>query len=221
MRTFLLTFAGIVVVGLLAVVSVAYSGSFNVATGWKDPAPLEWLLETARDESIKTRATGIQPPELTNVKDIENGFRSYRHMCSMCHTPPGAKDSPVTKGMNPTPPDLSESAEELSAAELFWATKNGIRMTGMPAWGVTHGDKELWDIIAFVKTLPTMDGKAYQALDKRTPAGHAHGPDSDHGDSHGHDDAGHGGIDDQDHGMAADKKSTAAKKHSHDDGHTH
>ena len=60
----------------------------------------------------------------------------------------------------------------MSAAELCWVIKNGIRMTGMPAWGPTHDDAELWDIVAFVKTLPQTSAADYRALDSRLPVGH-------------------------------------------------
>jgi len=77
----------------------------------------------------------------------------------------------------------------MSAAELFWVMKNGIRMTGMPSWGRTHSDPELWDLVAFVKALPNISAAQYDALDRRLPPGH----DDDHHDnpmSH-HDEGGH------------------------------
>ncbi|AXS81958.1 phosphogluconate dehydrogenase (NAD(+)-dependent, decarboxylating) [Marinobacter sp. Arc7-DN-1] len=52
----------------------------------------------------------------------------------------------------------------MTAAELFWATKQGIRFTGMPAWGPSRSDQELWDIVAFVMTLPKMNAADYDAL---------------------------------------------------------
>ena len=54
--------------------------------------------------------------------------------------------------MNPAPPDLKEAVGDLSAAEIFWVAKNGIRMTGMPGFaGLGAEDAELWAIAAFVK----------------------------------------------------------------------
>ncbi len=58
-----------------------------------------------------------------------------------------------------------------TAAELFWTAKNGIRFTGMPAWGPSRSDQELWDVIAFVMILPTMSGADYDAMDRRIPPG--------------------------------------------------
>ena len=68
------------------------------------------------------------------------------------------------QGLNPSPPDLAEAALEMSPAELFWVTKNGIKMTGMPAWGVTHDDDAIWPVVAFITKLPELDATQYQAL---------------------------------------------------------
>ena len=172
MKIVSVTLGTIVVLGILMVLAVMYSGIFNVATAWQDPPLLRWVLVTTRESSIERRAQAIQVPALDRVKQIENGFRSYREMCAICHTPPGGKQSPLAKGLNPEPPDLSEDEDHMSAAGLFWVIKHGIRMTGMPAWGPTHDDTELWDIVAFVKTLPKMSAVDYRALESRLPQGH-------------------------------------------------
>jgi len=185
----------------LTVLLVIYTGTFNVASTWEDPASVHWVLETTRENSIERRAASIEVPPTKGDKQIDTGFRSYREMCALCHTPPGGIDSPIAKGLNPVPPDLAESAKHMSAAELFWATKNGIRMTGMPAWGVTHKDSELWDIIAFVMKLPEMSKSEYLALDARLEKGHDHA-------GGGHDDA--------------KSQKNDGHEHSHgDDGHAH
>jgi len=195
MKIVMATLGIIITLAILAVLAVMYTGAFNVATGWQDPSLLRWVLVTTRESSIERRAQAIQAPVLDGVNRIENGFRGYREMCVICHGTPGGKPSPLAQGLNPEPPDLSEDEGHMSDAELFWVIKNGIRMTGMPAWGPSHDDEELWDIVAFVKTLPDMSAAEYGALDHRLPPGHGHGAEgndkdslhSDQGDApHGH-----------------------------------
>jgi len=162
-----------VTIGLL----VVFTGTFNVSAKWKNPALLEWLLIETRESSIKKRAKDIQ--ENGNITgsqaQIENGFRSYREMCAACHSTPGQEKSPLAMGLNPSPPDLSKEREHaMSSSELFWVIKNGIRMTGMPAWGPTHNDKEMWDIVAFLKILPEMSAPDYNMLNNTVSAGHEH-----------------------------------------------
>lgn len=216
MKTVIATLSAVIAIAVLAALLVIYAGLFNVAATWEDPALVRWALETTREHSVDRRAAAVTAPPLGEVKQVENGFRSYREMCAICHTPPEAKDSPVTKGLNPQPPNLAKIADKIPAAELFWVIKNGIRMTGMPAWGPTHEDDELWDIVAFVKTMPKMNKADYQALDSRLPKGHHHGGGHDEEDED-HDHADAGDADHHSHGAAEEHEEAGG--HHHDEDH--
>lgn len=173
LMTLSLLFVTVIVTGLLFI----YTGTFNVSATWKDPALLEWLLKETREISIKSHAKDIQENGIItgSQTQIENGFRSYREMCATCHSAPGQLTSPLAQGLNPSPPDLSKKREhEMSSDELFWVIKNGIRMTGMPAWGPTHKDDEIWDIVAFLKILPEISTADYNTLNRTVSAGHNH-----------------------------------------------
>lgn len=76
-------------------------------------------------------------------------------MYQECHLGPGVEPTPLHLGLNPTAPELLQ-AHDRGPKYLFWTIKHGIRMTGMPAWGVTHADEELWDVVAFLQRMPTM-----------------------------------------------------------------
>jgi len=211
MKTALKTLGAAIAIGIIGGLLFMYSGVFNVATAWDDPALARWVLNTTRERSVAKRAASIDVPPLGDAQQIEEGFRSYREMCAICHTPPGGADSPTAQGLNPAPPDLAKHAEHMSEAELFWSIKNGIRMTGMPAWGPTHGDNELWNIVAFVKVLPDMNLDEYQRLETQTQKGHSHRGDG-HGDETRRDEEGTTGHGEDTQGEAPEHK---------DDGHAH
>jgi len=195
MKNIVITLVTAITLATLVGLTVVYAGLFNVSASWKDPALVRWVLATTRENAVKSRAASIKVPPMKGAQQVEEGFRSFREMCASCHTPPGASASPTAQGLNPEPPDLAKRAEQMSSAELFWVIKNGIRMTGMPAWGPSHKDTELWSIVAFVKTLPNMSSDDYQALDQQTPEGHGHsggghndeGSEPAHGDDSHHD----------------------------------
>jgi len=111
-------------------------------------------------------------------------------MCAGCHGAPGQDPEAMGQGLNPPPPDLAESALEWSPAELFWVTKNGIKMTGMPAWGATHDDDAIWPVVAFLTKLPDLDAAQYKDLmDSAGDMGH-HANDAA-AEGHSHDESGH------------------------------
>lgn len=145
-------------------------------------------------------------------------------MCAGCHGAPGQKPEAVGLGLNPPPPDLAKVAAQSTPAELFWVTKYGIKMTGMPAWGATHEDQSIWPVVAFLTQLTTLDAEAYQAF-LASAAGKGHHADQANHGEHAHDAPSNdrlgmhegGKMDSQ---PLTENQATAERGHS-DDGHDH
>ena len=53
----------------------------------------------------------------------------------------------------PAPPLDATPIQQYSDAELFWITKNGIRLTGMPGFGKVYSDQQIWHIVHFIRSL--------------------------------------------------------------------
>lgn len=158
----------LVIIGI-ALVVFAYSGFYSVAATRPDNAPVAWFMSTTMDNSVKRHAKGIKVPALDDPKMIQTGFGHYKEMCEMCHGGPGVKPGEIERGLQPEPPELTEAASDWNTRELFWITKNGVRMTGMPAWGVTHPDNVIWSMVSFVRRLPKMTPEQYQTLSRTAP----------------------------------------------------
>ena len=81
------------------------------------------------------------------------------------------KRTEISQGLYPRAPELRRESD-LTPAEEFWVVKHGVKMTGMPAWGVTHNDELLWDVVAFLRKLPELTADQYQTLVKSAPKTH-------------------------------------------------
>ncbi|PCI51458.1 MAG: cytochrome C class I protein [Alphaproteobacteria bacterium] len=161
---------------IIAPLAFVYSGIFNIAaTATHDPVT-NWLLTKTRNRSIDVRSKGIEIPDLDNEQLQLAGINDFNSMCAGCHTAPGREPSSLARGLNPPAPDLAESVLEVPPEKLFWVTRNGIRMTGMPAWGVSHSDDEIWPVISFLQVLSDLDGEDYQEMLKNAEGKghHAH-----------------------------------------------
>jgi hypothetical protein len=77
----------------------------------------------------------------------------------------------ISQGLYPQAPELSRGLAH-SPGEEFWVIKHGIKMTAMPAWGRTHSDDLIWDMVAFVRVLPKLSADQYQAAVKSAPMNH-------------------------------------------------
>jgi mono/diheme cytochrome c family protein len=156
---FVRTFIFVIIILIIGAVVFIYSGTYNVAATKQDPFIVEWVLETTKKYSIKKHSENIERPKLNDATLVKQGYEHYEDMCAGCHGAPG-KDP--AEGFNPSPPLLAEEAEELNSAELFWVTKNGIKMTAMPGFGLFHSDEEIWSIVAFLKQLPDLTPETYK-----------------------------------------------------------
>lgn len=152
-----------IVVVILIAGLVATLGLYNVAADNPDSALTRNVLAFVRERSIDARGEDTKVPPLDDPKMIANGAADYNAMCMGCHLGPGIPENEMRTGMNPKPPLLGPRTEK-SAGEDFWIIKHGIKMTAMPAWGLTHSDQEIWNIVAFVEKLPNMSPQQYHAL---------------------------------------------------------
>lgn len=176
--------------GLLLLAAVALgtwvvAGGPDVAADRDHDRLTHWLLETVRERSVSRRAAELRMPSLEPLTDAKllTAVASYEDMCAGCHAPPGGEASALARGLNPPAPDLARVAQRRSTEELFWVTRHGIRMTGMPAWGPTHSDAELLPLVALMQQFPGFEDHEYGELLAQARAvgiEHSH----DHGDQH-------------------------------------
>jgi len=169
--------------GIAAVAALVVSmGLFNVAADRPHSAPVAWFMQTVRNRSIAVRATGIVvPTDLGDVKRVKRGAAEYGEMCSSCHGSPGGDRSELSLGLYPSAPQLAKGIHR-PITEQFWIVKHGLKMTAMPAWGVTHDDKILWDTIAFLQKLPGLTPDQYRELTR--DAAEEHEKMGGHGSDH-------------------------------------
>ncbi|QNK02052.1 c-type cytochrome [Dyella telluris] len=179
----------VVVLALAGLAAFVVSGSYDIGADKPHWALTERVIGTLRDRSIERHADGISVPDLDDPQRIQRGAEHYAEMCTSCHLAPGLSQTELRKGLYPQPPDLSKHGVH-DPAEAFWVIKHGVKLTAMPAWGRSHDDAAIWDMVAFVRKLPAMDQAAFEAAAGRA-ADDGHG-----GHEHHHDDDGAQGGDD-------------------------
>ena len=176
LKVVLLTLAGVLLVGVAAGFIFIYSGAYNVAATENHWDLTRWVFDTAQQNSVAERAEGVEGSIPADSAAIQHGFEHFHAMCVQCHGAPGIDRGEVGQGLNPVPPRLHRVAGRWSNQELFWITKHGIRLAGMPGFGATHSDEQLWGIIGFVRELEDMSDQEYrQWVERLQPAGDSAG----------------------------------------------
>lgn len=171
MRRLFTIAAAILVLGACAAIIAIYSGIYNVAALRQHTAVVYEVLQRAMVESIEQRAEEIVTPDLEDRELVRTGLAHYRRHCVQCHGAPGLAPEAFAMGMAPVPPRLVQTARERTPDEMFWAIKNGIKMTGMPAWEFRMADEDMWAIVAFLEQLPYLLPADYREMAGTAEAG--------------------------------------------------
>lgn len=178
------------VIGVAVAAWIITGGRFDVSVSAELPEPIHDLIHQTRVNAVRRQARDLQAPPVNLNEDavLFEAVVGFESMCADCHHPPGGQPSALASGLNPPPANLSESARKRSIEELFWVTKYGIRMSGMPGWGKTHDDAELWALATLITRFPQLSADAYEQLrSEDSEAGvthHHHDQEIDHEDDH-------------------------------------
>jgi mono/diheme cytochrome c family protein len=129
---------------------------FNLSAQ-REPGPAETRLANLSKRYFIYLASrhGIPPRPQDTKSSIERGGSHYGLDCSVCHADDGRSVRPLGQGMYPRASDLtSKQVQSYSDQELFWIIQNGIRFTGMPAFGNVETPDHVWDLVNYVRALP-------------------------------------------------------------------
>ena len=138
---------------LLAVVGVAVS-QFSLSA-LDEPGRAEIYLATQAKHMLVARDShGVPPGPASTPASIAAGEKLYGAECASCHGLNGRTPTDAGRWMYPRAADLtSEQVQQYSDRELFWIVKNGIRLSGMPAFGRVETDEHLWQLVHYLRTL--------------------------------------------------------------------
>lgn len=119
------------------------------------PGGLEtWMARTSLDATLGREAPQSQNPVALTEQNLLNGVYLFAQNCAVCHgsAKGDASTSPIAKGLYQKPPQLAtEGVEDDPEGDSFWKIKHGIRLTGMPSFGYTLSDREIWTLALFLK----------------------------------------------------------------------
>ena len=163
-------------VGLVAITGVLGFVAMGLSSRSEPPALEVKLARSARHLMIPAaarRATNPLPPA------PELHARALRHWadhCASCHGNGGKGDTSMGRNLYPRAPDMTLApTQQLSDGELFWIIENGIKLTGMPAWGTAspEDDAETWELVQLIRLLPALTEAELAEMRRHNPISRA------------------------------------------------
>jgi mono/diheme cytochrome c family protein len=153
MKRCILTVA--ILLALLAVAAIVMISRFEPGAR-QEPSHFEIALATRTKRYFICRSSrvGVPPPPKNLQASIEEGDKLFGTECAACHGDDGHKLTDAGRWMYPRAADLTlPDVQQYSDRDLFWIVKNGIRLSGMPAFGEVESDEHIWNLIQFIRTL--------------------------------------------------------------------
>jgi len=144
---------------IVAIVLIAIGGFAFVTLGMlpagqdAKPGTLEtWAAKTSLRATINRETKGVAATMPPSEANLTAGAQLYAKNCQGCHGGPDAVASPVAKGLSPDPPQLAkDGVEDDPEGVTYWKIAHGIRFTGMPGYGATLTQPQIWQIALFLK----------------------------------------------------------------------
>ena len=173
---------GLILAGALSTVALLFlvGGVLLIGThglsAREQPGPLErWVARQARALAVSKDARQRENPVGDSTQAQADARAHWADHCAACHANNGSGDVEMGKHMYPPAPDMRQSeTQQMTDGELFFIIQNGIRMTGMPAWGSgsQHDEQDSWKLVRFIRHLPQLtaeEEQEMQALNPKSP----------------------------------------------------
>jgi mono/diheme cytochrome c family protein len=135
-----------------------------------------FVARRLRHLAIPARARDQLNPLPATPQTIADGRAHFADHCAACHANDGSGDTEIGRGLYPKAPDMRQAqTQSLSDGELFYIIKNGVRFTGMPAWGSDDpaSERASWKLVHFIRHLADLipaELREMQQLNPKSPA---------------------------------------------------
>ncbi len=163
---------------VVAAIGLAVAGGASIfhdgLSARAKPTPLETVLARITHRlAIPHGARDARNPIAASPESLRDARLHFADHCAICHGNDGSGDSMMGKGLYPKPPDLrSAETQKLSDGELFWIIENGVRFTGMPAFGGDQNHQEdSWKLVIFIRHLPQITADERLEMERYNPKG--------------------------------------------------
>jgi mono/diheme cytochrome c family protein len=173
LRVVLVALAAVVLVGAIGIVWLVNANGFSARTL---PTPVERVVMRAIHRwSVPSGALSLKNPVAFSPDVWAQGRAHFADHCASCHGNDGRGNTEMGRNLFPKAPDMRLPATQAKTdGELYWIIENGIRLTGMPAWGKGgNDDVDSWKLVHFVRQLAQLTPdqlKEMEAANPKSPA---------------------------------------------------
>jgi mono/diheme cytochrome c family protein len=128
------------------------------------------IARAARDLSIPGSAKAMKNPYPATAENVHSGLEHFADHCAICHANDGSGQTEMGPNFYPKAPDMRlAQTQNLTDGEIFYIINNGVRLTGMPGWGGSHGSDDTWKLVLFIRHLPKLSAAEKEDMEEFNP----------------------------------------------------
>jgi mono/diheme cytochrome c family protein len=137
----------------------------------QEPSWMESVLaRNFRALSLPSGASKSKNPFASSPEILQEASRHFADHCASCHDNDGSGNTDLGRNLYPRAPDMRlATTQQLSDGELYYIIHNGVRWTGMPAWGEPGDDPDSWKLVLFIRHLPNLTTDELHDMERFNP----------------------------------------------------
>ncbi len=160
----------VVLLAAVALIPVAVVLGGGVSARPEPGAAEVAVARRLRSALIPVAAREARNPLALEPRLLAEGRAHFADHCAGCHANDGSGDTTLGRSLYPRAPDMRRApTQALSDGELFYIIENGVRLTGMPAWGGAGKPEESWKLVHFVRHLPALTADEAAWMEAHNP----------------------------------------------------
>ena len=168
-----------ITVGMVVFVALAAAAIFSLRVDLRgfsaraEPSAVERSLAHFALRAAMPSAVRDRPNPFADSASVEHeAMAHFADHCAVCHGNDGSGATMFGAGMYPRPPDMRLPATQgRTDGELFAVIENGVRLSGMPAFGGTGSEEASWKLVRFLRHLPQLTAKERAEMEHLNPKG--------------------------------------------------
>jgi mono/diheme cytochrome c family protein len=164
----------VIVIAIALIAGAAASLLHDGLSSRAKPTAMETMMaRKVRYMAIPANANKLQNPVAETPENLRDARLHFADHCAICHANDGSGDTMIGRNLYPKPPDMRQKdTQELADGELFGIIENGVRFTGMPAFGGAHGsEQDSWKLVRFIRHLPQLSDEERIEMERYNPKG--------------------------------------------------
>src|SRR5436190_5511215 len=159
--------------GGLILVLIAYIRTHGFSARTEPSAAEAFVARKVRSLAVPSKARNAVNPVPSSPEVLSEAMEHFADHCAGCHANDGSGNTMIGKGLSPKAPDMRlADTQKLTDGEIYYIIHNGIRFTGMPAFGEDkpgNPDEASWKLVHFIRHLPKITEDELQAMKKLNP----------------------------------------------------